>query len=96
MARPLKYPAETMAAAIEASRGGEATLAVVARLGVPEGTLRYWRRKAGLEKARSQRRFDYETVLRQRGEGERLIYLGLVHGVSQSAIRYALKHARAA
>lgn len=92
MSRPLKYPAETMTAAIAACRSGELSSVVARRFSLPQTTLRHWRKKVGLMRQFGRHKFDWDTACRQRREGEKLIYLGALHGVTVTAIAYAMKH----
>lgn len=45
-----KYSPEMIAAALEASKGRDKQIVVAMTFGLPEGSLRYWRKKAGLLK----------------------------------------------
>lgn len=96
MARPRKYSAEFIAAAVDAC-GREKIGAVAARFEVPVTALNYWRTKAGQQKPRGRpRRIDYSAAFSRWNEGgESVAAIAHAFGVCDSAIRYALKHAPA-
>lgn len=98
MGRPLKFSAEVMAAAVEASRGGDKLDAVAFRFRVSLSTLKRWRARAGVPSALGRpRKYDYETIFRRWNEGdESKRAIARAYGTSANAIGYALKHARPA